>query len=35
VQITADVMQPGQIKLNVTVIVLDFDQWKKVEVTHA
>jgi hypothetical protein len=35
VQITADVMQPGQIKLNVTVIVLDFDQWKKGEATHA
>jgi hypothetical protein len=35
VQITPDVMQPGQIKLTVTVIVLDFEQWKKVEVTHA
>jgi hypothetical protein len=34
-QITADPMQPGVIKLNLTVIVLDFEQWKKAEVTHA
>jgi hypothetical protein len=35
VQIIADPMQPGQIKLNLTVIVLDFEQWKKTEVAHA
>ena len=34
-QIIADPMQPGQIKLNLTVIVLDFEQWKKAGVTHA
>ena len=33
VQITSNPMQPGMIKLNLTVIVLDFEQWKKVEVT--
>jgi hypothetical protein len=35
VQIIADPMQPGQIKLNLTVIVLDFEQWKETEVAHA
>ena len=35
VQITADAMRPGQIKLSVTIIVLDFEQWKKAEVSHA
>jgi hypothetical protein len=35
VQITADAMRPGQIKLTVTVIVLDFEQWKKTEASHA
>lgn len=34
VQITPD-NQPGQIKLSVTVIVLNFEQWKKTEATHA
>lgn len=34
-QITADAMQPGQIHLNVTVMVLNFEQWKKKEAPHA
>jgi hypothetical protein len=34
-QITADPMQPGVIRLNLTVIVLDFEQWKKAEVPRA
>ena len=34
-QIIADPMQPGTIKLSLTVIVLDFDQWKKTEAPHA
>jgi hypothetical protein len=34
-QVTADPMQPGQIHLNVSVIVLDFEQWKKMEAPHA
>lgn len=35
VQISSDPMRPGQMKLNLTVIVLDFDQWKKSEAPHA
>ncbi|HEY5041852.1 MAG TPA: hypothetical protein VIK53_07600 [Verrucomicrobiae bacterium] len=35
VQITTDAMRPGQIKLSVTIIVQDFEQWKKTEATHA
>jgi len=35
VQITADAARPGQIKLAVTIIVLDFEQWKKTEAPHA
>jgi hypothetical protein len=34
-QITPDTTRPGQIKLNVTIIVLDFEQWKKTEAPHA
>ena len=34
-EIIADPMQPGQIKLNLTISVLDFEQWKKAEATHA
>ncbi|MGH7953264.1 MAG: hypothetical protein ACREFE_15290 [Limisphaerales bacterium] len=34
VQITPD-SRPGQIKLGVTIIVLDFEQWKKTEASHA
>ena len=33
-QITADPMRPGQIKLNLTIVILDFEQWKA-EVPHA
>jgi hypothetical protein len=35
VQIAAAPTRPGQIKLNVTVRVLDFEQWKKAEAPHA
>lgn len=35
VQITSDPMRPDQIKLNVTINVLDFEQWKKTEAPHA
>ena len=35
VQFTADNTRPGQIKLNLTIIILDFDQTKSAEVPHA
>ena len=35
VQITPDPMRPGQVKLTLTIIVLDFEQWKKAEAGHA
>jgi hypothetical protein len=35
VQITSDPARPGQIKLALTIIVLDFDQWKNPEAPHA
>ena len=34
-QITADSMRPDQVKLNLKVIVLNFEQWKKSEAPHA
>ncbi len=34
-QMTADPMRPGQVKLNVTVVVLNFDNWKKGGAPHA
>jgi hypothetical protein len=34
-QITSDPMRPGQIKLTLTIIVLDYEQWKKAEAPHA
>lgn len=34
-QITPDSTRPGQIKLNLTIIVLDFEEWKKTEAPHA
>lgn len=34
-QLTADPMRPGQMKLNVTVVVLNFDDWKKGGAPHA
>lgn len=35
VQLTADATRPGQLKLALTILVLDFEQWKKAEVPHA
>jgi len=35
VQLTAEPMRPGQIKITLTIIVLDFEQWKKTEASHA
>ena len=35
VQISADPMRPGQLKLTLTILVLDFEQWKKSEAGHA
>ena len=35
VQFSSDPMRPGPIKFNLTVIILDFEQWKSVEVPHA
>jgi hypothetical protein len=29
VQVSADVRQPGMVKLSLTVVILDFDQWKE------
>jgi len=35
VQFTAEPMRPGQIKMSLTIQVLDFDQWKKSEAPNA
>ena len=35
VQVTADPMQPGMLKMALTIIVLDYEQWKKPEAGHA
>lgn len=35
VQIAAEPMRPGQIKMSLTILVLDFDQWKKGEAPNA
>ena len=35
VQIGADPMKPGLIKLSLTLIIMDFDQWKSEEAPHA
>lgn len=35
VQLTADNSRPGQVKLNLTIIILDFEQTKSAEVPHA
>ena len=35
VQISADPMRPGMIKVSLTVTILDFDQWEKKEATRA
>jgi hypothetical protein len=34
-QITADPMRPGQVKLTLTVVILDFEQWLKETVPNA
>jgi hypothetical protein len=35
VQITPDNMRPGMIKLSLTIIILDFEQWKNGEIPNA
>ena len=34
-QLTAEQSRPGQVKLNLTLLILDFEQWKKEAVPHA
>jgi len=34
VQLTPD-PRPGQLKINLTILILDFEQWKKEEPPHA
>ena len=34
-QVTAEPTRPGQVKLNLTMLVLDFEQWQKEGVPHA
>lgn len=35
VQMTSQPMQPGRIKFDMTITILDFNQWKNQEATHA
>jgi hypothetical protein len=35
VQITAEPMRPGHVKMSLTILVLDFDQWKKGDTPNA
>ncbi len=35
IQITAEPTRPGMVKMSLTVVVLDFEQWKKEEVRNA
>ncbi len=35
VQINAEPTRPGQVKVNLTIMVLDFEQWKAAEKSHA
>ena len=35
VQLNADPTKPGMVKLNLTIVILDFDQWKEPEVPRA
>jgi hypothetical protein len=35
VQITPDTMRPGQVKITLTAVVLDFEQWKTEDKPHA
>ena len=34
-QVSSDPMRPGMIKMNLTIVILDFDQWKKGEAPNA
>jgi hypothetical protein len=34
-QISQQANRPGQVKLNLTIVILDFEQWKNKEVPHA
>jgi hypothetical protein len=34
-QVTSEPMRPGAMKLNLTITILDFEQWKKAEVPRA
>jgi hypothetical protein len=35
VQVTADPSKPGAVKVNLTIVILDYDQWKAPEARHA
>lgn len=35
VQLTPETTRPGQVKVNLTIVILDFDQWKTKEAHHA
>jgi hypothetical protein len=35
VQFAADNSRPGQVKMNLTILILDFEQWKGTEAPHA
>jgi len=35
VQMTAEPMRPGAVKVNLTIVILDFEQWKKEDAPHA
>jgi hypothetical protein len=35
VQLTTEPSRPGQLKVSLTILVLDFELWKKTEATHA
>jgi hypothetical protein len=35
IQITAEPSKPGTVKLNLTIVILDFEQWKSQEARHA
>ena len=35
VQITGDATKPGMVKVNLTIIILDFDSWKNAEAPNA
>jgi hypothetical protein len=35
VQLSPDATKPGMVKLNLTIVILDFDQWKNEEPRHA